>query len=633
VAKTVVSVLDSATGPIEVVVADDGSTDGCCDHLEALSRGPEAQVRVVRLREPRGAGMGRTLAIAASRGRIIWNVDAHMEFPLKGCFETMTAFALEKGAIVVPTIRAMMGGPQGCGAATGWHRDGKIACGYAKIPPEAERGTPVRRDSVIGACYGVLREVMDRLVRWPSVAGLWGYEESFLGAWAWYNDVPIYGFPAVEVKHLYSSERRVHKLGGTWGPPPEGDLFLNILANHLALFDPETYRNVWRPAYFDKLSEYGKGELLALERGALWEVGSQRRWKKHDDTDYFRDVLHVPAVPSTNVKGAVERVRDMTVIVTARNEGLEVHKTLASIINAGQMYSQIVLVDDASTDNSIPPEFVERLRAAVASHWRDSLDSRLLIIRHETPAGISASRREALDAARGDLITIMDAHQRVCTTHGLEMLATEAQAMGAPVVPACCNLGMSRKTQDRTWGAQMVVKPKWGLYNKHIAKRPEFVGGMVPRNAVIGCGYTFNRETLKKLGGLPKYPGVWAYSEQWLGLRAWLTGTPLYCHTGVHVEHLYKKEFNYEVPHIGTMLNAHILHYVHFGDEAYENFFRPCLMLHGFDPQVDMVIHSPEVEAMREEFTALKKAAGKTDEQYFSEVLQIPWPPVWRDPA
>jgi glycosyltransferase involved in cell wall biosynthesis len=57
---------------------------------------------------------------------------------------------------------------------------------------------------------------------------------------------------------------------------------------------------------------------------------------------------------------------------------------------------ELIVVDDASTDDS----------AAVLHSFHDP---RIRIIRHETNRGASLSRNDALSAARGDLIAIMDA--------------------------------------------------------------------------------------------------------------------------------------------------------------------------------------------------------------------------------
>ena len=72
---TVKSALDAATGPIEVIVVDDASTDGSCDHIEELSTLGKS-VKWIRLNSPVGAGMARNIGFAAARGRVVVSSDA-----------------------------------------------------------------------------------------------------------------------------------------------------------------------------------------------------------------------------------------------------------------------------------------------------------------------------------------------------------------------------------------------------------------------------------------------------------------------------------------------------------------------------------------------------------------------------
>lgn len=58
--------------------------------------------------------------------------------------------------------------------------------------------------------------------------------------------------------------------------------------------------------------------------------------------------------------------------------------------------------------------------------------------------------------------------------------------------------------------------------------------------ALIGTVYAMQRSVYQRLGGWPKLPGIWGYSEQALTLASWFQGVPIQVDTKftcVHVEY------------------------------------------------------------------------------------------------
>jgi glycosyltransferase involved in cell wall biosynthesis len=96
----------------------------------------------------------------------------------------------------------------------------------------------------------------------------------------------------------------------------------------------------------------------------------------------------------------------VTVVMAVYNAAPFLREAIASVLSQTWRDFELIIVDDASSDGS--------------SALLDSCDdSRIRIIRHSTNLGASLSRNDALAAARGDLIAIMDADD-VCNPTRLQ---------------------------------------------------------------------------------------------------------------------------------------------------------------------------------------------------------------------
>ncbi len=88
----------------------------------------------------------------------------------------------------------------------------------------------------------------------------------------------------------------------------------------------------------------------------------------------------------------------LSVLVPVYNEEKTVAEVLRRVLALGSLVKEIVVVDDASTDDTVA--VVERVAAA---------DSRVRLLRQESNQGKTAAIRRALEQASGDLIIIQDA--------------------------------------------------------------------------------------------------------------------------------------------------------------------------------------------------------------------------------
>src|SRR5262245_3259793 len=101
-AKTIASMVAarSQNYPIEIVIADDASSDGCCRGIASVTRG--VPIRVVRTPHRLGVAGARNYGVEASRGDVIFMTDAHVAFS-RG-WDRIVARHIESNRILAATV-------------------------------------------------------------------------------------------------------------------------------------------------------------------------------------------------------------------------------------------------------------------------------------------------------------------------------------------------------------------------------------------------------------------------------------------------------------------------------------------------------------------------------------------------
>jgi glycosyltransferase involved in cell wall biosynthesis len=120
------------------------------------------------------------------------------------------------------------------------------------------------------------------------------------------------------------------------------------------------------------------------------------------------------------MSGPALQVAPVTVVIPAFNAATYLDRALASVQAQTVPPAEIIVVDDASTDNT----------AAIAAGWQDRLPLR--IIRCEVNGGIGVARRVAIEAATQPYIANLDADDEWLDHH----LATVVPLLGDSTIVA-----------------------------------------------------------------------------------------------------------------------------------------------------------------------------------------------------
>ena len=193
-AMTVENILSVTTYPqFEVIVVDDGSTDGSCDPYRATSK----PVRVIsggRLGIPRARNLGAEHA----RGHYVLFIDAHCTVSPNWLQRFADALAAPDVAIVGPTFtRLHESEPRGCGNVWINHR-----LESAWLEP-LDLHTPYEVPITPGGCQAFRRETFMSIGGFETGFTRWGYQDEEICLRAWLRGYRVLVDPDVIVAHYF----------------------------------------------------------------------------------------------------------------------------------------------------------------------------------------------------------------------------------------------------------------------------------------------------------------------------------------------------------------------------------------------------------------------------------------------
>lgn len=220
---------------------------------------------------------------------------------------------------------------------------------------------------------------------------------------------------------------------------------------------------------------------------------------------------------------------NVSVAIAAFNEGPDLEATLSLLLAGKQAPDEIIVVDDSSQE---PIE--DRVRRVSSS---------IRVITNETQQGAGPSKHAAVEACTGDLVVVMDAHLRP-PWDWIELFRRDIDRLGDCVYcPASLGFesesgffGVGGDITDAPDGHQAHFKAVWKVHQTKPGRDP------IQVEAPIGGCYAFTRPALEKIGGYCPLLIGYGYEEEWIGLRAFMLGVPVWACPAVRMPHRYHRK-------------------------------------------------------------------------------------------
>ena len=191
---TIQSILETTTGAYEILVIDNGSTDGSTDFIEQLD---EPRLRLLKTGERLGVAGARNYGAAFVESDILIFSDAHMLFPTNWLPPILDVLRNKAVGIVVPAVSAW-GNPHAIGYGMNWHDE--------RLEPkwQVKRSTDPYPVPLAGGCFQAFRrDFFYELGGFDAGMMNFGSEDVEICLRTWLSGSQVMLVPQVEISHRF----------------------------------------------------------------------------------------------------------------------------------------------------------------------------------------------------------------------------------------------------------------------------------------------------------------------------------------------------------------------------------------------------------------------------------------------
>lgn len=265
---TVDSILSKTTYPnYEVIIVDDGSTDGSCD----LYKEYDNRVHVIRS-NGLGVACARNFGAENSKGEYICFLDAHCTVSknwLDGFIQTLNILGV--GMVGPAFTKLNESEPQGCGMA--WIDASLETTWYYPLDTENAYDVPL----TTGACQAFRKDIFIETGRYEEGFTRWGFEDTEMCLRIWLLGYRVMGNSTVIVAHHFRESRNYDV--------DDCKIVFNFLRMIYMHFSPQRIRKVLKAVSNNPDLERATDELYNSDVMKLREELHMSR--VHDDGWYF----------------------------------------------------------------------------------------------------------------------------------------------------------------------------------------------------------------------------------------------------------------------------------------------------------------------------------------------------------
>ncbi len=182
----------------EILVIDNGSTDGCADFLLA---GVHAGVHLIRTDHPLGVSAARNRGLAQALGEIVVFADAHIDLPTDWWQPLVDTLNRPNVGVAAPGI-GVMGKPDG---TVGYgQRIGETKLKLDWLSRQGEEPYPV--PTLGGGFMAMRHDTLKRLGAFDEGMPQWGSEDAELCLRYWLLGYEVWMVPDVIVRHYFRTQ-------------------------------------------------------------------------------------------------------------------------------------------------------------------------------------------------------------------------------------------------------------------------------------------------------------------------------------------------------------------------------------------------------------------------------------------